>query len=686
MLIKVKNKIKKIWKLFRRSQIKPLKTNHHDFRLLRRARGRVLPTPKQLFMVGRFLDKKERKVVQFSLLLLIVGLIWLGTQLLGHYRTQVPVAGGRYVEAVVGSPQFINPVFASTNDIDRDIARLVFSGLMRYDEKHRLVPDLAVKYDVSEDKKIYTFELRHDIFWHDGEPFTARDVVFTFDTIQNSLVGSPLQVSFQGIEVSFLDDYTVRFILPEAFAPFLSSLTVGVIPEHLWFEVSPEQMRLNALNLQPIGTGPFKFQKLAKNDAGYLYNYELTAFDKYYREVPFLTEFVFQFYSDYDGSGGAIEAFREKKVTGLSFVPNALRDKIERKYTELHIMELPQYTALFFNKDHTDLLKDNDLRKSLSYAVDKQRVLNEVLKGEGYIINSPILPGFPAYDPEIGNTKFSFEEANKILDEDWQRVSMEEYRKERKEQLLKEWEEEQEKILAEMELTTTSTIGDSEEENSDESLPVSEVVATTENVSSTLEKKEKEIDEQLDQELQEAQLFYRRDKDDNLLELTITTVQNEEYKKTAELIAGFWQNIGVKTKMEFIEPRDFARKVLKDRDYDILLYGEIVGNDPDPFPYWHSSQIDYPGLNLSRYVNRNVDTLIQEARETTDEAVVIESYKKFQDLILAEIPAIFLYMPTYTYATTNEVYGIDVVRISHPSDRFADVTTWYMKTKGEWNL
>jgi len=593
---------------------------------------------------------------------------------------QVPVAGGRFTEAVVGSPQFINPIFSSTNDVDSDIARLVFSGLMRYDEKHRLVPDLAVKYDVSDDKKTYIFELRHDIFWHDGEAFTARDVLFTFETMQNSLVNSPLQISFQGIEVSASDDYTVRFVLPEAFAPFLSSLVVGIIPEHLWFQVPPEQMRLNSLNIQPIGTGPFKFKKLAKNEMGYIYNYELESFNRYYRQVPFLKEFVFQFFSEYEGGNGAIDAFREKKVTSLNFVPNALRDRVERKYTQLHVMELPQYTALFFNKDHQVFLQDVDLREALSYATDKQRILTEVLKNEGYVINSPILPGFLGYDAELGKIDYSFEKANELLDKNWQRVGAEDYRSARKEQLLKKWDEEQAKILAEQTDTASSIDIVVEETESTGELNNEETTSTLRQLA------EKEIDELLDAELQAAQLFYREDKAGNVLELTITTVESEEYKKTAELIAGLWQNIGVKTNLEFIETRDFSRKVLKDRGYDILLYGEILGDDPDPFPYWHSSQIDYPGLNLGRYVNRNVDALIEKARESTDEAEVVESYKKFQEIIIDEVPAIFLYVPTYTYATTDQVSGIDVVRISHPSDRFADVSTWFMKTKGQWNF
>lgn len=576
------------------------------------------------------------------------------------YRVQTPVSGGRYVEGVVGSPKFVNPVFASTNDVDMDIARLVFSGLMRYDAKHRLVPDMAVKYDLSADKKIYTFELRRDVLWHDGEPFTAKDVRFTIEAIQNSAVNSPLFVSFQGVETAVVDDYTIRFVLPEPFSQFLSVMTVGILPEHVWFDVPPEQMRFSNLNLQPIGTGPFMFKKLAKDDTGYIYSYELKRFEKYFRQPPFLDELVFQFYPEYEGSAGALEAFRGQKVDGLSFVPHALKDRVERKHVVLHTPQLPQYTALFFNQDNQPLLKDKNVRLALAQAVDKEEILQQVLKGEGSVIEGPILQGFLGYDENLAKTPHAVEEANKLLDEKWSRVSPDDYRKKRTDELWKAWEDAQK--------SASSTPG----------------VASSTPDESVKQKAEADINSQLDTELSTPQTFYRKDKDGKILELNLVTVKNEEYRKAAEIIAGLWQEIGVKVNVKFYDVKEFSREVLKTMNYDVLLYGEIVGNDPDPFPFWHSSQIDYPGLNLARYVNRNADALIEKARTITDDSQRAELYKKFQALVLSDLPAIFLYTPTYTYATTDKVNGLGVERISHPSDRFVDVVGWYMKTKGRW--
>ena len=662
MRFAIKARIQKLVARCQRRRIQPLRTNWHDVRLLRQARGRRLPRFQQLWQVGRLLGPLEKKIVQMSLLVLLVGLVWWGWELVDNHRLALPVRGGRYLEGVVGSPQYINPVFASTNDVDIDIVRLVYSGLIRYDSRHRLVPDLAVKHEISEDGKIYTFELRKDVVWHDGEPFTARDVVFTIEDIQNQQVNSPLLVSFQGVKVEMLDDYTVRFSLTESFPQFLSLLTTGILPEHVWYNIAPDKQRLASYNWQPVGTGPFMFKKLSKDDAGYIYNYELIANDRYYRQPPYLEEIVFRFYPDYEGEAGAIAAFRNKKVSGLSFVPNALRDKVERKYSVLHTLQLPQYTALFFNSDHQPLLAEANVRLALAHATDKRRILQQVISSEGTVIHSPILPGFPGYDPELGKLVFSYEEANKLLDAKWTRIESDAYRAKQREALLKAWEENQKKAA---EATTSSTEpGPSYEELKKQA--------------------EGDIDNKLNSELPAAQTFYRENKEGKLLELSIVTVESEEYRKAAELIAGFWQSIGVKTNLVFYSARDINREVLKERNYDILLYGEIVGSDPDPYPFWHSSQRSYPGLNLSGYLNRKTDAVIEAARQITDEEKLGVSYKQFQELLLADLPAIFLYMPTYTYVTTNEVRGMSVTRISHPADRLADITSWYMETTGQW--
>ena len=199
-------------------QKKPVAELKHDIKLVRSARGQDFPSTKQVKHLTKILSWREKVLLRFALSGLFVGVVWLLILGVSNYLVHVPTIGGRYVEAMVGSPKLVNPIFSSLNDVDMDLTRLIFSGLMRVDDKQRIVPDLAVNYSLSEDKKTYTFQLRQDVVWHDGEKFTAHDVLFTFETIQNSAVGSPLAVGFQGIKIEAPDDYTVKFTLVEQLA------------------------------------------------------------------------------------------------------------------------------------------------------------------------------------------------------------------------------------------------------------------------------------------------------------------------------------------------------------------------------------------------------------------------------------------------------------------------------------
>lgn len=663
-MLNLLSRVKDICRRYRERHTRPIRNNWHDFKLLQRAKKSHLPRWYQLRHISRILSSKERWFLRASVVVLVVCLGWIGLRWLFSFRQEVPKNGGVYSEAVVGSLQFVNPIFAPTNDVDLDITRLVFSGLLRYDNEHRLVPDLAAKYEVSADKKVYTFNLRQDVVWHDNEPFTARDVLYTIETIQNPTVASPLIVTFQGVQVEATDDYTVKFTLQEPFASFLNSITVGILPEHLWFDVLPEQMRLAKNNLQPKGTGPFQFKKLVKDDAGRIYRYELERFSRFYRRPSYLDNFDFVFYPEYDGENGAIKAFREQKVQGISFVPQIWRDKVERKNVSLHSVNLPQYTALFFNQNHQPILKNKDVRTAMAAAIDKEQILRTVIKNEGQILAGPILPGFPGYNADLKTVGFSFTAANDLLDKTWSRVGTEEYQKTRLEIMTKEWDEANKVAVA---TSTTST---------------PEVVVTTTPRDVAIE----EIKKQLAEELHTGQTFYRKNKAGEWLGIKLVTADNKEYRQAAELIAGFWENVGIKTDLQFVDAKSFSRDVLKGRSYDVLLYGEIIGIDPDPFPFWHSSQTDYPGLNLSQYINRNVDGVIEKIRAGATGTEAAELYRKFQDLVVADLSAVFLYMPTYTFATNDSVRGIDVKQISHPSDRLAGASDWYVKTGGDWKF
>ncbi len=659
----LKNAVQSLKKRAGRAHVAtPLVSHEHDVALIRSLRGKRIPSVKQWARLPGLLSTRERKIFGLASVIFFVSVLWFGYTLLSARLMSAPAVGGRYIEAVVGAPQRINPLFASTNDTDVDLTRFIYSGLMRHDSSQRLVPDLAIKYDVSDDKLVYTFSLKQGVHWHDGEPFTAEDVVFTFESIQDPAINSPLLVSFQGILVEALDEYTVRFTLPEAFSAFLSTLTVGMLPEHIWTSVPADQMRLSQKNIQPIGTGPYQFSKFLKDDSGRIVRYELIRVEDWYRQSPYIEEFIFAFYSAYAGPGGAIQDLREKKVDGLHFVPYDLRSQVLRKHLVLRTLQLPQYTALMFNTSHTSFLEELDVRKMLTCSIDKERILRETLDNEGQIIHSPVLPGFPGYDPERKTERCDTATANETLDDTYSRLTVDAY----KEKLLHE-----EIVRYKASLTVASSTPEGE-------TAPTESVDVPENI---LQQMRDAIDTRIDP----AQPFYRVDDDDTIVTLSIVTSDTTEYAQAAHLVAGMWQELGIVTTISLVPAKDISKQVLKERKYDVLLYGMIVGDDPDQYAFWHSSQAVFPGLNLSRYVNRSVDTVLEDAREKTDPDELATTYREFQDLLLADAPAVFLYMPTYTYALSDMIQGFDVVRISHPADRFNSIESWYIKTKKVWN-
>ncbi|OGH64686.1 MAG: hypothetical protein A2821_04525 [Candidatus Magasanikbacteria bacterium RIFCSPHIGHO2_01_FULL_41_23] len=580
---------------------------------------------------------------------LLLSAIALAGLFLAQFRIPVPQIGGEYVEGVVGNPRLINPIFASANETDLGLTRLLYSGLVRFNGKQEIVTDLAENYTVSEDKKIYTFNLVSNAHWHDAKSVTARDVAFTFALLEDPTLASPLAGTFAGIKVETVSEYTVRFTLPEVYPAFLSALTVGILPEHIWSIIPRDQIRLAEMNLKPIGSGPFQFKRLIREETGFISRYELSRNAEYYRQPPYIKDMVWQFYSEYEGDNGMLEALRTKKVSGLNFIPTALKEKTAVKHVRLATLQLPQYTALFFNLNNEGILSDKTMRQALSLAINKPKILQETLDNEGAAIDSPVLFGFPGYKNPLLQLGLP-EEANEFLDKKWSRISAEDYRQ----KLITEYVEEH---------SSTST-------------------ASTDTTSTLAISGATEIEKTLSP----AQLFYRINKNKTMAILNLVTADTPEYREAAALIAGYWQDIGVKTNITYVSQKEIAQSILKDRDYDVLLYGVIVGSDPDQFPFWHSSQVKYPGLNLSGYTNKKVDEILLKIRQTSDSQQLNDLYLEFQKLLAEDVPAIFLYSPTYVYVLGNQIYGFAVERIAHPADRFANVTDWYIKIGSEWKF
>lgn len=572
---------------------------------------RTLPSWKQWKQLPRILNSVERRFLAWAATLCVLCLIFLTGWYVATHRVEVPNVGGEYTEGLIGAPQFINPLYASASDVDSDLCALVYSGLMRWDPDTGLALDLADSLEISEDHKTYTFHIRDDAKWHDGEDVRASDVVFTVNSIQNAAYRSPLAVSFAGVGVSELSDKTVQFSLSEPFAPFLSTLVVGVMPAHIWQQIPAKNAVLASLNLEPVGSGPYQFEKFSVDKTGDVKSYTLARNRDYYGSGARVETLTFKFYAD---TASAANALENRNIEGMSFVPSDLVEQVEQNRTVTILRpSIPRTTTLFFNQEHAPFLQDDDVRLAIATAINKQAIVDDALQGHGNVINAPILPGSIGYHPDIKVIAQDAAAANALLDgTDYNWIEGDAFRSKPK---------------------TESDEEDGEENAREE------------------------------------------------LALEITTVDQAEFIRAAEILKEQLAAVGMRVDVRVVASETFYDEVLKDRTYDALLTATQFGIDPDPYPFWHSSQVVAPGLNLARYANRNADKLLEEARQTTDDAVRAERYRAFQDLLVEDLPAVFLFQSTYTYAIASKIQNVKIERLFFPSDRFANVTDWYIKTK-----
>ncbi len=383
--------------------------------MLAHLNARKIPTPAQLAYLPRILSVKEKRSLLVALLVFIVAGALLGGRTWLRVTTASPKSGGSYTEGLIGSPRFINPVLTSSNDADRDISSLVYAGLFRIDATGGLIPDMADSVSVSEDQKVYTIALKENLTWHDGEPVSVEDIVYTMHTIQDPALKSPLRVTFVGIAVTRVDRNTVMFSLQRPSPSFLSALTVGILPEHIWYSIPTAQAHLAEYNIKPIGSGKYKFKTLTKDSTGVIRSMTLQRFDQFHGARPYIDELTFKFYADFPT---ALEALQNKNVEGLSFLPISYQEALkDSKNIELKQLTIPQYNALFFNPENNALLKDRAIRSALAKAVDRDRIVREALGDNGTAIMAPLIPGFNGDMTASNKLSYDPDAAKSILDE-----------------------------------------------------------------------------------------------------------------------------------------------------------------------------------------------------------------------------------------------------------------------------
>lgn len=551
-----------------------------DKKLVYSLSPRKIPTTKQFKYLNKFLSPKESLILKISLVILFLNIVYLGVIFFQNNFKNSPVFGGTYIEATVGYPRLINPLYAISRDVDNDLSRLIYSSLFSYDSFGVLQNDLVESFTIDSEGKEYQLVIKEGVKWHDNEILTSDDVVFTFNLIQDEKFNSPLRSELVGIKVEKINEKTIKFILPEPYAPFLDLLTFGIMPQHVWQGVSADTIILNDSNLKPIGSGPYKIKTLLKSKSGDLKEYQLIANLDYYKEV-YIENLIIRFFSN---NIEAIDSFNNNQVDGLSALSFVNKDDLlKRDSVNTYNLIKPQIVGLFFNLNK-DGLKEVEIRTALAKAIDKNDLINNVYGNAYQVASGPILKNSFAYNSEVENINnySKVEAAEKLAGKN--------------------------------------------------------------------------------------------------LKIKLTAININGNSRVAEQIKSYWESVGVSVEIDLISLEQ-AAETIKKRDFDVILYGQLVGGDPDVYAFWHSSQAGSQGFNISEYKNDEVDKLLSEARVATNELERIEKYKAFQNIVNTDVPVIFLYSPSYTYVQNKKVKGFVGDAIISPADRFGQINDWYIKTK-----
>jgi peptide/nickel transport system substrate-binding protein len=586
------------------------------------------PSFKQLKYIKKYLSPVERLAVGACLVIIIFSSVFLAARFYKTHLRIVPVAGGDYIEGAIGSIKYINPLYSGSSDLDSDIAELVYSSLFKRNVNAELVNDLAEAYEVSQDGKIYTIKIRSDAVWHNGSPLTVDDVVFTFEAIKNIKYKSPSRTVFTGVEVAKVDDKTIKFNLTEPYAAFLDLLNFGILPQELWQQIEPISASLAELNLKPVGSGRYKFKSLVKDKSGNIRTYILARNESYYGSKAYINTISFKLFGNLQE---IISALNNNLIEGISYLPEQNKNQVVAQDSlNFYNLNLPKLSAVFFNAKSNLALADKKVRQALAYAIDKNNLVDEIMAGNARVIDGPILPNSFAYNNEIKKYDYNTATSSRLLAEAGWKI-------------------------------TELTAEDIAKAKAD------------------LTDKDEVVKKQAEAKIKMGAGKWLM-KDNNYLAVTLTTVNNQEYGQAAKLIAKFWRDINIKIEVNLVPANQIQIDVIKSRNFSALIYGEITGADPDPYAFWHSSQIGQSGLNIADYSNKEVDKLLEDGRLSSGLEARQEKYKKFQEIIVEDEPAIFLYSPNYTYVQSKKIKGFSTKSIVLPSDRFGGVGQWYINT------
>ncbi len=582
-----------------------------------------IPKKKELRDAIASFSKKEFFLFVGSIVVATIAMIILVASINGYFMVTIPARGGTLSEGIIGMPTLVNPVLA-VSDADKDLTSLVYSGLMRKMPDGSFVPDIAESYTVSPDGKTYTFVIRKNATFQDGVALTADDVVFTVNKIEDPLIKSPQKLGWNGVSINKTDDQTVVFTLKQPYISFMDNMTLGILPSHIWKDVSATEFGLSSLNVNAIGSGPYQIDSVSKNKDGIPKEYKLSRFANFTLGAPNIqTIHIVSFANEKD----LVNALAHHSIDQAGGISPENAKVIEDAGYTIHTATLPRIFGLFFNSANNKIFADPAVIKAFDQALDRQAIIDNVLNGYATAIHNPVPSTIINNADDVAGS--SIEQASATLD-------------------AAGWVVGADGIRAKSGKTTVTQTKKVGKKTVTQKVTVAGGPTTK-------------------------------------LSFSITTGDTPELQQTALLIQQELGAIGVHVDVKVYGTGEL-NQLIRTRNYEGLFFGQIVNHESDLYSFWHSSQIADPGLNIGMYTSPAANTLLENAQKTPDRSDRIALYENFVTQFDKDLPALLIYSPKYLYATGSKLSHVNLNTLTVPSDRFTTLYTWYADTDHVWKI
>lgn len=320
-----------------------------------------------------------------------------------------PTYGDMLINGSIGDASVLLPVLAS-DSASGDINGLIYNGLVKYDKDINLVGELAEKWDISEDKLKIRFFLKKGVKWHDGEPFTAKDVEYTYKVYVDPKTPTAYSTDFLKVkELRALDDYTVEVDYNKPYAPALGSWGQGMLPSHL---LEGQDITQSPLKRRPVGTGPYVFKDWVTGE-----KIILDSFHDYFEGRPYIERVMTRIIPDLATMFLELKALSidQMGLTPLQYVRQTQSEWFRDNFNKYKYLGFG-YSYLGYNLQDWKF-KDKRVRQALTMAIDRESIVQGVLLGLGAVTDSPYKPDTYWYNPNVKKFPYNPDKAKQMLAE-----------------------------------------------------------------------------------------------------------------------------------------------------------------------------------------------------------------------------------------------------------------------------